>query len=158
MNPKEVCYGMLALIDCLRHFNVLHLNWNIYPFIWCKSYHVGHRLSLLRCPLLFLANSFTGACGWNWVNLITNTLPLCGDVIWCYLKVTLRVQGCANLIVILDMIIYSLGKRQSIPMHNPLFNWKPKCLKLIGKEKLRNILMKAVEMISMELIRAKHGY
>lgn len=76
----------------------------------------------------------------------------------CYLNVTLRVQGCANLIVILDMIIYSLGKRQSIPMHNPLFNWKLKCLKLIGKEKLRNILRKAVEMISVELIRAKQSH
>lgn len=75
-----------------------------------------------------------------------------------YLNVTLRVQGCANLIVILDMIIYSSGKRQSIPMRDPLFNWKLKCLKLIGEEKLRNILVKAVEMISMELIRAKHSH
>lgn len=73
----------------------------------------------------------------------------------CYLNVTLRVQGCANLIVILDMIIYSLGKRQSLPMHNPLFNWK---LELIGKEKLRNILMKAVEMINVELSRAKQSH
>lgn len=37
MNPVVKCTKMSVLSIASLYLKILHLNWNIYPFIWCKS-------------------------------------------------------------------------------------------------------------------------